>query len=686
MRTRNTSSASRNGCGGLQHKTPAFAEDRMTNESDTEWFLKDEDGTIGPLSEGDMRKHVERSTDEALLIRQGTSDWRSVNVIRKKICQLQKNGIFIRYKKVAEGPFTLTRAHHVLKCMTPGGIEVRTGAKGQWVPADKWLSKIDKLLQVESKEMDSLSVAVQHVLGRKGFVGPAQTSGELDLADADKDVVAAPAEPETAIEQPLWLGPEPIIEAEAVPYAEPIIAAEPVVEAEVIRAPRWQQSGGQRLHTEPVIEVVKMMHTAEIAERISGKAISKAVPPAVPASVGRRGSAKAPGTKSDAGIEKAVGTSPVETTIRVRPRNHTSRTNRTRTHQEKMVIVGLASAVVIVLGIAGWKWLAETGNTVAASETPSNLQPTLALPTTENKEPSVPGTSPTEASDVPQAPVVGADTNSTEKPTQKPATGDQLGIQTEASSKSQRQQDIASQTSPSGEATKAAPTDLGPRTHKSKRVPLVLSTGTLFHPRFGTSEGEVNAGTAFAAKLTGKSQILILSALHLFGPAGGLKSNIEPDKLTTVWKKLVVEDCKTQNYFGEIQMQPINLSGAKPHPQKSDLGDIAACKVNDPTAIEALPLSQRVPSNGEHVWLVSKLPGSRELIHPATVEQLDNGWLRYSFVNRDIDMRSTGGAPIIDHKGKVVAVNANITQRSGKTIGYGTPVVNFYPTLATLVQ
>ena len=204
----------------------------MTSESDSEWFLKDEEGTTGPLSEADMRKHVEGSTDEALLIRQGTSDWRSVDVIRKKIRQLQKNGIFIRYKKVAEGPFTLTRAHDVLKCMTPGGIDVRTGATGQWVPAAKWLSKIDKLLQVESKEMDSLSIAVQHVLGRKGFVGPAQSSGELDLADADKDVAAAPTETETAIERPLWLGPEPIIEAEPVTHAQPIVEAQPVIEAQ----------------------------------------------------------------------------------------------------------------------------------------------------------------------------------------------------------------------------------------------------------------------------------------------------------------------------------------------------------------------------------------------------------------------------------------------------------------------
>ncbi len=657
----------------------------MTSESDSEWFLRNEEDTIGPLSEADMRKHVERSNDEALLIRQGTSAWRSVDVIRRKISQLQKNGIFIRYKRVAEGPFTLTRAHHVLKSMPLGGIDVRTGATGPWVPADKWLSKIDKLLAVESKEMDSLSVAVQHVLGRKGFGGPAHTSGELELADADKEVLAAPTETETATERPLWLGPKPTLEAESVPEVQPIVETQKTVEPEVVSSPGSQQGGGQPLHTEPVIEVVKVLHTAELADRAGAKASFRSVPPPLPTSAGKPVSANVRRTTVKADGERPAGTSPVETAIRVRPRNHTSRTNRTRTNQEKMVLVGLASAIVIVLAIASWKWLAATGTTVAEKNNSSVLQPAIALSTSENKAPNDQGKSAKEAGDLPQNSVAGTDSRNTAVATDKRANREQLLPETSTSSGAPQQQDFGSQNSPLGKDTKTGNSN-APKLTGSKSAPLILSTGTLFHPRFGTSEGEVNVGTAFAAKLTGKSQTLILSALNLFGPAGGLKADIEPDKLTTAWKKLVVEDCKTQNYFGEIQMQPINLSGARPHPHTSDLGDIAACTVNDATAIKALPLSQRIPSNGERVWLVSKLPGSKELIHPATVEQLDDGWLRYSFVNRDIDTKSTDGAPIIDHKGSVVAVNAHITQKSGKTIGYGTPVVNFYPTLANLVR
>ena len=655
----------------------------MTSESDSEWFLKDKAGITGPLSESDMRKQVDLSSDDDLLIRQGSSDWRSVEVIRKKIRQLEANGIFVRYKNVAEGPFTLTRAHHVLKRMTPGGIDVRTGAKGAWVAAEKWLSKIDKLLEVESKEMDSLSIAVQHVLGRKGFSGSTQNSGELDIAPADKEVEPAPTKTQETTEQPRWLTSQPAAKAEPVADGQatfktrPSVHTQPVLEAEVVRTapphkPKHGQRGKSNRHTEPVIEVVKVLHTAEIADRtnraIAGaeKTTNRTTPPALPRSQNddRTGTpAVAPTTPT------ASANGPA---IRTRPRNHTSLKNRTRTSQEKLIIGGLAASIACVVAFAGWKWLASSGTTVAQGTTPSEVltnPDALFAGGTGTSEPAMQPDESSEPTDKPNS-------NTSDPPGDAPdqASAEPTGDALSEPVKQEQSQGVTTgttTTTPQGDA---------------KLAPLVISTGTLFHPRFGTIQGEVNAGTAFAAKLAGRSQILVVSALHLFGPAGGLKTDIEPDKIATSWNKLVVEDCKSQNYFGEIQMQPITLPGARPHPQKSDIGDVAACKVTDATAIEALSLSQRIPSNGERVWLVSKLPGSRELMHPATVERMKDGWLQYSFSNPSITLKSTSGAPIVDQKGKVIAVHAGGTKKSGKTIGFGTPVANFYPTLATLVH
>ena len=585
----------------------------MTNQADSEWFLRNEAGDLGPLCEAAMREHVEQSTDPDLLIRQGNSDWRSVEVIRAKIRQLKKNGIFVRYKHVTEGPFTLTRAHELLRQMGAGGIEVQTGAGSNWVPAAKWLKKIDKLLNTESREVDSLTAAVQLVLNRRGISGITNATGELDLAVADR-MIETPPQPAPAHPQPLWLTPE---------KPEPIINAEPILEAEVISP------------VEPVIEVVKVMRTNSVSRR----------PPAVP-KVHRvpMESTSRTNSSSDAA---SVNAEPVDSTTgptiaRTRPTNRSSRKNKTLSGKQKRGIGALSVATIVGVTVAVLLWPEESGNK-------SDIAATAAQRSTGAGNDSEPPLVPSPLTPAPAA--------------------------------------LADQATPEAEpegGEPEAPILEAPPALKS--APFTVSTGMLFRPRFGTSEGEARAGTAFAAKLTGSSETLIISALHLFGPAGGLKTNIQAEKLATVWKRLVVEDCKSQNYFGEIRMQPIELGAARPHPEKSDLGDIAVCKVTDATDIEALPLSQRVPANGERVWLVSKVAGSGSLMHPATIQRLHEGWLHYSFDDDSINLQATSGAPIVDYTGSVVAVNASSTKKGGKTIGSGTPVFNFYPTLASQLQ
>ena len=623
----------------------------MTDESNSEWFLKDKAGITGPLSETTMREHVDRTTDSELMIRQGNSDWRSVDVIRTKIRQLEENGIFVRYKNVAEGPFTLTRAHHVLKLMTPGGIDVRTGAKGSWIPADKWLSKIDELLAVESKEMDSLSIAVQHVLGRKGFGSPPQHSDELGILPDDEDT--KPAQPESAVkpEQPRWL---------AVDNASD---PEPVMDAEVIQSPAQHASNINR-HTEPVIEVVKVMNHAETVSRDEQNRKSAAKP------AGQLPSSEEAPQQKNTATPSTIRPIDTSAAIRVRPRNLTSQKNRTSTGRNRLLIIGTAASIVCLLSYGIWNWLA-TPDSTAARTADSN-----------GKSDPVQGVAADQG--------IAADT-SQDKDTRDPETeiGDLDSPQNANSDDSSVNPDepvVKPDNKGNPPSTAEGTSGIANRQNQSDKKPLVISTGMLFRPRFGTSEGEVNAGTAFAAKLTGKSQTLIITALNLFGPAGGLNTEINADRLATAWKKLIVEDCKSQNYFGEIEMQPVSLTDAQPHPKKSGLGDIAACTVIDATAIEALPLSQRIPATGERVWLVSKLPGVRELLHPATVERLADGWLRYTFTDRNISLKSTNGAPIVDHLGKVVAVHAGSGKKDGKTIGSATPVINFYPTLAAQVQ
>lgn len=79
---------------------------------------------------------------------------------------------------------------------------------------------------------------------------------------------------------------------------------------------------------------------------------------------------------------------------------------------------------------------------------------------------------------------------------------------------------------------------------------------------------------------------------------------------------------------------------------------------------------------GDRVWLVSEVIGSQSLVHSATVEGIQDGWLIYRF-DQPLELRATSGAPVVDALGEVVAINAGGGDDNGKTFGAGTPVTKF---------
>ena len=232
--------------------------------------------------------------------------------------------------------------------------------------------------------------------------------------------------------------------------------------------------------------------------------------------------------------------------------------------------------------------------------------------------------------------------------------------------------------SPTDNATAAARSNAFGGSSTSDTMPVHVEAGTLFRPRFGTIDGEVDAGTAFAATMINRDDTLLISALHLFGPAGGLDRDIPAAELATHWNGLVLEDCKSQSFFGDVPMKVLSIPDAKPLPESSLHGDVVVCLAESGAGLSPLVLSRNTPTRGQKVWLVSKVLGSRSLLHAATVEGIQDGWLVYTYDSPRIELRATSGAPVVDQNGQVVAVNAGGGEDGGKTMGVGTPVSKFY--------
>ncbi|XZE54356.1 hypothetical protein SH139x_000316 [Planctomycetaceae bacterium SH139] len=211
--------------------------------------------------------------------------------------------------------------------------------------------------------------------------------------------------------------------------------------------------------------------------------------------------------------------------------------------------------------------------------------------------------------------------------------------------------------------------------------PPVVPPGALFRPSFFTAAGPVQAGTAFAARLRGSEYPLILSSLHLLGPAGGLPDDLPAEQVPQLWQGLDLSDCVSGQSIQRLAGEGLLIAEAKPFPESSPRGDVIAYQPSSVLNFRPFPLADSMPRAGETVWLVSEVIGSQSLTHRATVRGIERGWLAYEFAEGTLELRATSGAPVLNAAGQVVAINAGGRQGNGVTIGMGSPVDRFYDQL-----
>lgn len=549
-----------------------------------DWFLKTNGRVQGPLSEPEMREAIAESTDSTMLVRQGTSQWYPADVIRQKLDKLAANGIFIRFKQVAEGPFTLDKAYELLQTVGLEGIKVRTGPKGEWVSATKWLRAVNRLKR--KKKEDALAAVAR-----------------LPQSAASTESVAATP---------------PIVEAVAVvDEAEPVEAV--VVEDEIPLA--YPVATDPLAPTLPMAEPVAKSRPRS---RFNGKSATRpkssanrfrAAPAAVTATYSTGDPLAGIPTHADLAARATVGGRPVNP--------------RTSGNSNSTGMVAAAVLAVLVFGLIGVRFLYVAGR--AASDSFRAERDRMQREADAMRS---------QAS---------ASSPDSWDPFTRPSTAEPPG-----------------------------PSFHTPVSAVSATAPPTVSAGSLFRPTFATTDGQVDAGTAFAAKTSESQKTFLVTALHLFGPAGGLNQDINASLLPTRWKGISVQDCKSNIVHQNIAMQPVRLAQAKPLPEVSTHGDVAVCSVENTGYLRLKPwtLATRIPSTGEKVWLVSAVIGSSSLIHPATVEGTEDGWLVYRF-DRPVELVATSGAPVIDGSGQVVAVNAGGGEDAGITFGVGTPTTKF---------
>jgi Trypsin-like peptidase domain len=218
---------------------------------------------------------------------------------------------------------------------------------------------------------------------------------------------------------------------------------------------------------------------------------------------------------------------------------------------------------------------------------------------------------------------------------------------------------------------------LGAATSCARRVPIPSAVReaveSVCRPRFLTADWTLNAGTAFLAA-TGKDEPpLLLTVIHIFGPAGGLNRQIPSNELAGI---VTGANCQRLNGGPPIEAgRPLSLQGAQPAGGTGLARDVAAFPATEQS--KRLSFARRDPHRGARVWLVGQSRGGAsagQLIHGARVVQIDSGWLYFEYDDETSVLNGTSGAPVLNEAGEVVGINAGASQEDGSLIGFAVGV------------
>jgi len=210
------------------------------------------------------------------------------------------------------------------------------------------------------------------------------------------------------------------------------------------------------------------------------------------------------------------------------------------------------------------------------------------------------------------------------------------------------------------------------RAEPSPDAPPPHVAGAICRPEFQTAQGNFAAGTAFVARSRGrqKSQTVLVTAHHLFGPDGGLATQIGWKQLPGFVRSVRCAQPRREGLVFSATA-PLAVPDARPQSDEGPARDVAVFRLPDAkiTALELhtgkLPLKRRV-------WLAAQVKAGEppeKLLHRATLVTADREWIEFEYDNSELDPTATSGAPVVDEKGRVIGINIGARIEGKKLIG-----------------
>ncbi len=226
-----------------------------------------------------------------------------------------------------------------------------------------------------------------------------------------------------------------------------------------------------------------------------------------------------------------------------------------------------------------------------------------------------------------------------------------------------------------------------------------LANGAVVRPEFCVGFESSFASYAFSVYNPTDGRPLLLTAIHVMdellrkqgvdahGDNAAYSGRELPAKLTHVNLYDVFAANWMLSFLGKTGRMLV-LPGARlrdPEP-RSDR-DIAAFAIDDPSGLAPLQLSAAPPSPGDPLWLAASFGGghSQRLFKAVVVEVWDQGMI-FRYEDEADGPKYTSGAPLLDSKGQVAALNVGGGRYGGKRFGHGNHVANIRSHLASATR
>ena len=213
----------------------------------------------------------------------------------------------------------------------------------------------------------------------------------------------------------------------------------------------------------------------------------------------------------------------------------------------------------------------------------------------------------------------------------------------------------------------------GPHVDRNTPPPTVPANFAV-RPLFQLRDGhQIQAGTAFATTLDGSPPVL-LSAMHLFGEAGGLDHDLPAATLPEAISAVAVYDMEYNQPLAHAGAELIRDSKAADFEANDMSQDVVAFALDANVPLGVLPLAKTNPAVGTRVWAVGreyKDHGATAKLYGGTITEVKATNIVME-EDTPFEGRGFSGGPVVNAQGQVIGTVIG----GGKIYGHAVSLLN----------